>query len=79
MNKGLKKGRGAKSKPKNRFEKHSYIWEDEFLEYAHKEGEQIESSKTKFITVQPRTILSVNSSPDVPFNPNCAFKNCHAG
>ncbi len=76
----LNAGRGAQTKPTNRFEKNSYVWEDEYLEYAQLEGEEIESKKTKLITVHPKTILSKNNSPDVPFkwsiNP---YQGCEHG
>jgi len=76
----LKKGRGAQTKPTNKFEKHSHEWNSEYLEFARLEGEEIESARTKFITVHPKTILTSNNSPDVPFkwsiNP---YQGCEHG
>ncbi len=74
------KGRGAQSKPHNKFEKHTYEWDSEFLEFAHLEGEEIESAQTKFIEVHPKTIVNPVNSPDVPFkwsiNP---YQGCEHG
>ena len=72
--------RGAQTNPSNRFLKASYEWRDDYLEYCRLEDEPIESERTKLIQVFPKTIVTKNSSPDVPFtwsiNP---YQGCEHG
>lgn len=63
----LTKGRGAQYQPHNKFEKNAHEWEADYLEFARLEGENIESTKTKYINVHPKTIVNPVNSPDVPF------------
>lgn len=76
----LTKGRGAQYQPHNKFEKNAHEWEADYLEFARLEGENIESTKTKYINVHPKTIVNPVNSPDVPFkwsiNP---YQGCEHG
>ncbi|MCB0760550.1 MAG: PA0069 family radical SAM protein [Flavobacteriales bacterium] len=75
-----KKGRGAQHNPHNRYVRHSFHVEAEYLNYCASEGEPTESNATRYLTVYPKTILSKNESPDIPFtysiNP---YQGCEHG
>ena len=79
MNK-LKKGRGAQSEPHNGFLKLRYVLEDDFKNYCQLENEELESLKTQFIEIHPKTIINKVNSPDVGFvysmNP---YQGCEHG
>lgn len=61
-----KKGRGAQINTHNKFEKHTYQTESEYLEFLHVNGEDTTlERKTQFIEVFPKTIVNQVKSPDV--------------
>lgn len=73
-------GRGAQHNTHNRFEKHQYEWEDEYLEHCRIENEEFESTRTKYQEVFPKSIVTKNSSPDVPFNLSInPYQGCEHG
>lgn len=49
----------------NRFLQHSHVVEDEYLNYAHIEGELAESNKTQYIEIFPKSILNKVTSTDI--------------
>lgn len=61
----LQKGRGAQKNPHNRFLQNVYEVREDFLEFCRLEGEEIESNKTQYIPVFPKTIVNKVDSPDV--------------
>ncbi|SFU27018.1 DNA repair photolyase [Pustulibacterium marinum] len=65
MKDDLKKGRGAQKNVHNRFLEGEHEMLDEFLEYCHKEGEEADTNKTRFLEVFPKTIVNKVTSPDV--------------
>ncbi|NQX91020.1 MAG: PA0069 family radical SAM protein [Flavobacteriales bacterium] len=74
------KGRGAQHNTHNRFEKNSYHIDSEHLEYCRMEEEEYESEKTKYQQVFPKTIVTKNNSPDVPFNYSInPYQGCEHG
>ncbi|WP_461532510.1 PA0069 family radical SAM protein [Sinomicrobium sp.] len=62
---GYIKGRGAQGNVKNSFLEMSHEFRDDFLEYCRREGEEVESDKTQFIRVFPKTIVNKVNSTDV--------------
>lgn len=61
-----KKGRGAQINTHNKFEKHTYQAEGEYLEFLRVNGEDTSlEQKTQFIEVYPKTIVNQVKSPDV--------------
>lgn len=71
-----RKGLGAQFNPKNRFDKNSYSLE-------HLEGIDLppeDKSKTTFLDLSPKSIISRNSSPDVPFDQSInPYQGCEHG
>ena len=66
MNSGsIIKGRGAQHNTANRFFEFNHELRDDFLEYCHKEGEEADKNKTKYLPVHPKTIVNKVESPDV--------------
>jgi DNA repair photolyase len=59
------KGRGAQQNVDNRFFELSHERRLDFLEYCRKEGESIDSNKTQYLNVFPKTIVNKVASPDV--------------
>ena len=59
------KGRGAQKNVHNRFLQDAHEVRSDFLEYCHKEGEEADTNKTKYINVFPKTIVNKVKSPDV--------------
>jgi DNA repair photolyase len=73
-------GRGAQSNPTNRFAKHSYEIDPEFQEYCRLEDEDTHQTRTEYIPVFPKSILTKNSSPDIPFNYSInPYQGCEHG
>lgn len=74
------KGRGAQLNTHNRFLKEEHIIRDDFLNYCHAEQEKVESSKTSYLEIYPKTILNKVNSPDIGFeysmNP---YQGCEHG
>ena len=72
--------RGSTTNPHNRFFQHEYEVLDDYLEHCALEGEAFEDNKTRYIEVFPKTIVTKNNSPDVPFtwsiNP---YQGCEHG
>ncbi|NNC82950.1 MAG: PA0069 family radical SAM protein [Flavobacteriales bacterium] len=70
------KGQGAQKQIHNRFERQSYVTE-------HWEGiDEVDEGpeKTSFIEVHPKTIITPNSSPDVPFDLSInPYQGCEHG
>ena len=64
-NSGYIWGRGAQKNVHNRFFAQSEERLDEFLEYCHKEGDNPDDNKTRFLEVFPKTIVNKVDSPDV--------------
>ena len=65
--------------PHNKFDKHEYHKEEEFLEYMHLENEE-ESNKTRYIEVFPKTIINKVESPDVPMDYSMnPYQGCEHG
>ena len=59
------KGRGAQLNTHNRFSKHQYTVEDDFLNYCHNEQESSQTNRTQYIEIFPKTILNKVTSPDI--------------
>lgn len=59
------KGRGAQKNVHNRFFSESVEWRDDFLNYCASEGDAVQSNKTSFLEVFPKTIVNKVESPDV--------------
>ncbi|MDT0552704.1 PA0069 family radical SAM protein [Urechidicola vernalis] len=59
------KGRGAQKQVQNRFLQHSHVVEDEYLNYAHIEGEPAQSNRTQYIEIFPKSILNKVTSTDI--------------
>ena len=59
------KGRGAQINVQNRFFSEAYEMQDDFLNYCEAEGDAVESNKTHFLEVFPKTIVNKVESPDV--------------
>ena len=80
MKSDLVKGRGAQHNSHNRFLKHSSAILNDFLNYCEAENEKVDSNKTSYLEVFPKTILNKVSSPDVGFgysiNP---YQGCEHG
>lgn len=73
-------GRGAQSNPHNSFFAQSSTVDDSYLEYCSKEGEAPENTRTKYLQIFPKTILSYNESPDIPFNYSInPYQGCEHG
>ncbi|WP_306640987.1 PA0069 family radical SAM protein [Sanyastnella coralliicola] len=72
--------RGSTTNPHNRFFQHEYEVLDDYLEHCALEGEEFEDTRTRYIEVFPKTIVTKNNSPDVPFtwsiNP---YQGCEHG
>jgi len=75
--KKLKKGIGAQIDPTNRFSKTEVVREHiEGIDFDVEE----ELRRTKFIDVHPKTIISKNTSPDVPFEQSInPYQGCEHG
>ncbi len=71
------KGQGAQASPHNRFERLQYVQEhDEGID-LYEEGE---ATRTKIIEVHPKTIITKNNSPDVPFDHSInPYQGCEHG
>ncbi len=78
--KSLIKGRGAQQNSPNRFFELSHELRDDFLEYCEKEGDEVSSNKTQYLTVFPKTIVNKVTSPDVgmAFSMNM-YQGCEHG
>lgn len=63
--KSIVKGRGAQLNISNRFFELSHELREDFLEYCHLEEDPIESNKTEYLEVFPKTIINKVTSPDV--------------
>ncbi len=61
----LIKGRGAQSNHPNRFLAHIQEHRDEFLEYCRTQGEPVDSTKTRYLPIHPKTIVNEVKSPDL--------------
>lgn len=61
------KGQGAQINPKNRFVKHDYEQESDYLNYLDAEGEELLAS-TEIIETFPKTIVNKVPSSDVPMD-----------
>ncbi len=59
------KGRGAQSNHPNRFIKEIHEKRTDFLEYCYQSGERVESAKTKYLPVSPKSIVNRVDSPDL--------------
>ncbi|MFI5304075.1 MAG: PA0069 family radical SAM protein [Nitrospiria bacterium] len=66
------KGRGISTNPPNRFEK---VSREKFVDSEREEDEE-SPSRTQFLPDSSRSIISFNSSPDIPFE---ASINCYRG
>lgn len=65
---GAAGGRGAAGNPDNRFLRNTYESTDEALMWWNKEEyEEEQKRRTTLIEVFPKSILSENNSPDIPF------------
>src|SRR5210317_1593325 len=62
--KTLHKGRGAQKSQHNRFERLRHVPRADFREYRIREGEDT-STRTEYLKVHPRSIVSKVESPDV--------------
>lgn len=63
--KAFLKGRGAQMNVSNRFFDLSHELRDDFLEYCAKEGDVLDTNKTKYLEVFPKSIVNKVDSPDV--------------
>lgn len=59
------KGRGAQLNTHNRFLQHEHIMRDDFLNYCEKEGDTVDSNKTSYLEIFPKTIINKVTSPDI--------------
>ncbi len=74
------KGRGAQLNVPNRFFELSHEMRDDFLEYCHKEGEQADKNKTRYLEVFPKTIVNKVQSPDVGMGYSMnSYQGCEHG
>ena len=76
----LIKGRGAQSNHPNRFLAHVHEHRDEFLEYCRTNGEPVDSTKTLYLPIYPKTIVNEVKSPDLrmDFSMN-PYQGCEHG
>ncbi len=74
------KGRGAQENVHNRFFQHIYETRDDFLEFCRLEGEEVETNKTQYLPIFPKTIVNKVKSPDVgmAFSMN-PYQGCEHG
>lgn len=74
------KGRGAQKNVHNRFLEGQHTTDPEYLEYCHKEGEEADKNKTRYLEVFPKTIVNKVNSPDVgmAFSMN-PYQGCEHG
>ena len=63
--KSVIKGRGAQLNVPNKFFELSHEMRNDFLEYCHKEGEESDKNKTRYLEVFPKTIVNKVESVDV--------------
>jgi DNA repair photolyase len=70
------KGRGAQINLPNRFFAQSQEMLDDFLNYCAAEGDAVDSNKTMFLEVFPKTIVNKVDSPDVGM---CYSMNAYQG
>ena len=74
------KGRGVQLNVPNRFFELSHEMRDDFLEYCHKEGEQADKNKTRYLEVFPKTIVNKVQSPDVGMGYSMnSYQGCEHG
>lgn len=74
------KGRGAQKNVHNRFFAESQEILDEFLNYCAIEGDDVESNKTSFLEVFPKTIVNKVDSPDVGMGYSMnSYQGCEHG
>ncbi|MFD2568238.1 PA0069 family radical SAM protein [Pseudotenacibaculum haliotis] len=59
------KGRGAQVNTHNRFLQHEYIIRDDFLNYCEAENEKVDTNKTSYLEIFPKTIINKVTSPDI--------------
>ena len=75
-----KKGRGAQFNPNNRFEKHGFQEDKEYLEHQFQSDEEVANTRTEFIKTYPKTLLNKVLSEDIPsewsMNP---YQGCEHG
>ncbi len=64
----LRSSRGSQTNPHNRFIAHEYEVLDEYRELCRIEDEPVESDRTRYIAVHPKTIVTKVNSPDVNFS-----------
>lgn len=62
------KGRGSQLRPDNRFTPLQVIPDYEYLEYDEEAQAEFQQLKTTYFVDSSRSIISKNSSPDIPFN-----------
>ncbi|APY11085.1 radical SAM protein [Seonamhaeicola sp. S2-3] len=74
------KGRGAQLNVPNKFLEFSHEMRNDFLEFCHKEGEQADKNKTRYLEVFPKTIVNKVKSPDIGmmYSMN-AYQGCEHG
>lgn len=73
------KGRGATYNPKNRFLKDDLEQDQEYIEFARFEDEDLKV-KTEHIEVSPKTIINKVPSPDVPMDYSVnPYQGCEHG
>ena len=74
------KGRGAQINTHNQFFKEEHTLRNDFLNYCYAENEVVNSNKTSYLEIFPKTILNKVSSPDIGFgysmNP---YQGCEHG
>lgn len=74
------KGRGAQLNTHNRFFKEEHIIRDDFLNYCAVEQENVESNKTSYLEIFPKTILNKVTSPDIGFSYSMnPYQGCEHG
>lgn len=74
------KGRGAQMNPNNSFLKNNYEVRDDFKEHCNLENEDVESQRTKYLDIFPKTIISKFDSPDIGFNYSLnPYQGCEHG
>ncbi len=74
------RGRGAQKNIQNRFFELSHEQRQDFLEYCAKEGEIVDSNRTSYLPVYPKSIVNKVTSPDVGMSYSMnAYQGCEHG
>ena len=74
------KGRGAQQNTHNRFLQHERIIRDDFLNYCAIENEKVDSNKTTYLEIFPKTIINKTSNSEIgTFYSMNPYQGCEHG